>query len=154
MSTRMEFGLRTLVLALYEEAAITAAAKGLTGSLGALAVLRETASLASARARRPVTEEEVLGAVLHARRAQGRIRTAAGADPRLAALPVAPVLSGSVVVPSPAGSPLAAIVLDAPADAAMAAPLLSASEPAKPRRGRLALWALRSLGPAPTAALI
>ena len=68
MSTRMEHGLRTLVLALYDEAALTAAAKGLTGLLAEQAALCEAASLATGRARRAVSEEEVLRVVLAARR--------------------------------------------------------------------------------------
>lgn len=68
MSHRMEAGLRTLVLALYDEAALTAAAKGLTGAVGQLAALRETASLASGQVRRPVSEADVLRLVLRARR--------------------------------------------------------------------------------------
>ncbi|MBP2311230.1 hypothetical protein [Azospirillum soli] len=68
MSRRMEVGLRTLVLAIHEEATITAAAKGLTGALAQLAALRETASLASGQAGRAVGEEEVMRIVLNARR--------------------------------------------------------------------------------------
>lgn len=68
MSRRMEIGLRTLVLAIHEEATITAAAKGLTGTLAQLAALRETASLASGQAGRAVGEEEVMRIVLNARR--------------------------------------------------------------------------------------
>ncbi|CAO3417230.1 hypothetical protein [Azospirillum doebereinerae] len=73
MSIRIEAGLRTLVLALYDEAALTAAAKGLTGTLGHMAALRETASLASAPARRTVSEEEVMRVLLAARRTRRAI---------------------------------------------------------------------------------
>lgn len=73
MSRRMEVGLRTLILAIYDEASLTAAAKGLKGTLAQLAALRETVSLASGPAGRPVDEEEVMGLVLDARRT-GRLR--------------------------------------------------------------------------------
>lgn len=78
MSRRMEIGLRTLVLAIHEEATITAAAKGLTGALAQLAALRETASLASGQAGRAVGEEEVMRIVLNARRVR-RMRAEAEA---------------------------------------------------------------------------
>lgn len=73
MSTRIEAGLRAVVLALYDEATLTAAAKGLTGSVGQLAVLRETASLARGPARRAVSEQEVMRLVLSARRTRRAI---------------------------------------------------------------------------------
>lgn len=78
MSRRMEVGLRTLVLAIHEEATITAAAKGLTGTLAQLAALQETASLASGQAGRAVSEEEVMRIVLNARRVR-RLRAEAEA---------------------------------------------------------------------------
>lgn len=94
MSIRMEAGLKTLVLALYDEAVLTAAAKGLPGSLGQMAALRETASLASGPARRPVSEEEVMHALLSARRARRTIRLPVGATlepaPSLATPPAVP----------------------------------------------------------------
>ena len=122
MSTRMEHGVRTLVLALYDEAALTAAAKGLTGLLAEQAALCEAASLATGRARRAVSEEEVLRVVLAARRLR-RLGGSAKDDmpalvPALAAVPIRP----------------AAVM--------------------KPRRGRLALWAMRSLAHRPSAGLI
>ncbi|WP_148219306.1 hypothetical protein [Azospirillum sp. B510] len=123
MSTRMERGLRTLVLALYDEAALTAAAKGLTGLLAERAALCEVASLASVPARRPVSEEEVLRIVLSARRLQ---RLGGMRDDR------------PVLVPA-----LTAVV-----------PMHRAVAGMKPRRGRLALWAMRSLARLPSAPLI
>lgn len=101
MSRRMEVGLKTLILAIYDEASITAAAKGLKGTLVQLAALRETASLASGPAGRPVGEDEVMGLVLGARRAARR-RAAFGESVRegaeagaatemAAAAPAAPV---------------------------------------------------------------
>ncbi|CAO3414606.1 hypothetical protein [Azospirillum endophyticum] len=123
MSTRMEHGLRTFVLALYDEAALTAAAKGLTGLLAERAALCEAASLASVPARRPVSEEEVLRIVLSARRIQ---RLGGTRD------------DGPMLVPGlTAVSPVQQVV------AAM-----------KPRRGRLALRAVRSLSRHPSAPLI
>lgn len=73
MSTRIEAGLRSLVLALYDEATLTASAKGLAGSAGQLAVLRETASLACGPAGRAVSEQEVMRVILSARRARRTI---------------------------------------------------------------------------------
>ncbi|MCG5239648.1 hypothetical protein [Azospirillum doebereinerae] len=115
MSIRIEAGLRTLVLALYDEAALTAATKGLTGTLGQMAALRETASLASAPARRTVSEEEVMRVLLAARRTR-----------RAILLPDAPLRT------SPGSAP-------GPADAALSGASL------RLRRGRLAAWAMRSL---------
>ncbi|WP_247872046.1 hypothetical protein [Azospirillum sp. TSO35-2] len=115
--------MRTLVLALYDEAALTAAAKGLTGLLGEQAAVREAASLASGPARRAVSEEEVLRIVLAAR----RIRRLSGA---------------------PAGDARPVLVNLLPATAA--APVVAA----KPRRGRLAVWAMRSLARHPSSALV
>ena len=126
MSTRMEHGLRTLVLALYDEAALTAAAKGLTGLLAERAALCEAASLASAPARRAVSEEEVLRIVLSARRLQ---RMGVSRDDRPVLVP-----GLSAVPPLP--------------------PLHQAAASMKPRRGRLALWAMRSLARHPSAPLI
>lgn len=123
MSTRMEHGLRTLVLALYDEAALTAAAKGLTGLLAERAALCEAASLAAGPARRAVSEEEVLRIVLAARRIR---RLGSSAQDDLPAL--VPAL-------------------------AAAAPIRPAAV-MKPRRGRLALWAMRSLAHRPSAGLI
>ena len=123
MSTRMEHGLRTLVLALYDEAALTAAAKGLTGLLAERAALCEAASLAAGPARRSVSEEEVLRIVLAARRIR-RLGSSVRDD-------------------------LPALV-----------PVLAATDPIrpaavmKPRRGRLALWAMRSLTRRPSVGLI
>lgn len=123
MSTRMEHGLRTLVLALYDEAVLTAAAKGLTGLLAERAALCEAASLASVPARRAVSEEEVLRIVLSARRLQ---RLGGTRDDR------------PVLVPGLAAVP----------------PVHRAADAMKPRRGRLALWAMRSLARNPSAHLI
>ncbi len=137
MSTRMEAGLRTLVLALYDEAALTAATKGLTGPLGELAALRETASLASGPARRPVSEEEVMRVLLSARRA---CRSA----------PLSAVRrSPPVLLPTAASSAVSAVVADtmASADPAPVSAL-------RLRRGRLAARAMRSLARHATAALI
>ncbi|WP_245986572.1 hypothetical protein [Azospirillum thermophilum] len=88
MSIRMEAGLRTLVLALYEEAALTAKAKRLTGATGRLAALRETADLASRGAGRRISEEEVLRVVLSAQ----RLRRIEAATPILYAPPSSGVL--------------------------------------------------------------
>lgn len=126
MSTRMEHGLRTLVLALYDEAALTAAAKGLTGLLAERAALSEAASLASVPARRTVSEEEVLRIVLSARRLQ---RMGGSRD------------DGPVLVPGLSAVP-------------PLPPLHRAAAAMKPRRGRLALWAMRSLARHPSAPLI
>ncbi|MBY6260586.1 hypothetical protein EI613_01425 [Azospirillum sp. 412522] len=123
MSTRMEHGLRTLVLALYDEAALTAAAKGLTGLMAERAALCEAASLASAPARRAVSEEEVLRVVLSARRLQ---RLGGSHDDQ------------PVLVPG----------------LSMLPPLHRTAVTMKPRRGRLALWAMRSLARHPSAPLI
>lgn len=123
MSTRMEHGLRTLVLALYDEAALTAAAKGLTGLLAERAALYEAASLAAGTARRAVSEEEVLRLVLSARRLQ---RLGGTRDDR------------PLLVPGLAAIPSAHRTVEA----------------MKPRRGRLALWAMRSLARHPSAPLI
>lgn len=122
MSTRMEHGLRTLVLALYDEAALTAAAKGLTGLLAERAALSEAASLAAGPARRAVSEEEVLRIVLAARRIR---RLGSGGRDDLSAL-----------VPALAAAPIRPAV-------AM-----------KPRRRRLALWAMRSLTRRPSVGLV
>lgn len=122
MSTRMENGLRTLVLALYDEAALTAAAKGLTGLLAERAALCEAASLAAGPARRAVSEEEVLRIVLAARRIR---RLGSGAFDDLPAL--VPALAAAPIRPSVA---------------------------IKPRRGRLALWAMRSLTRRPSVGLV
>ncbi|QCO18826.1 hypothetical protein D3869_26490 (plasmid) [Azospirillum brasilense] len=77
-------GLKPFILAIHREALDTAAAKGLTGTLAQVAALQDTASLASAKAGRPVTEEEVMRLLLRERRARG-LREAAGT------VPVAPV---------------------------------------------------------------
>ncbi|CBS87600.1 hypothetical protein [Azospirillum lipoferum] len=122
MSTRMEHGLRTLVLALYDEAALTAAAKGLTGLLAERAALCEAASLAAGLARRAVSEEEVLRIVLAARRIR---RLGSGGRDDLPAL-----------VPALAAAPIRPAVV------------------MKPRRGRLALWAMRSLTRRPSVGLV
>ncbi|GAA4247620.1 hypothetical protein GBZ26_10110 [Azospirillum formosense] len=71
-------GLKPFILAVHREALETAAAKGLTGALAQVAALQDTASLASAKAGRPVTEEEVMRLLLRERRTL-RIREAAGA---------------------------------------------------------------------------
>ncbi|WP_376992700.1 hypothetical protein [Azospirillum lipoferum] len=118
--------MRTLVLALYNEAALTAAAKGLTGLLAERAALCEAASLASAPARRTVSEEEVLRMVLSARRLQ---RLGGSRDDRPVLVP-----GLSAVPPLPPLHRVAAVM--------------------KPRRGRLALWAMRSLARHPSAPLI
>ncbi|ANC92106.1 hypothetical protein A6A40_09420 [Azospirillum humicireducens] len=118
MSTRMENGLRTLVLALYDEAALTAAAKGLTGLLAERAALCEAASLAAGPARRTVSEEEVLRIILAARRIR---RLGSGVRDDLPALVAAPI------------RPAVAM---------------------KPRRGRLAVWAMRSLTRRPSVGLV
>jgi len=76
MSKRMESGLRALVLAIHDEATVTAVTKGLTGALAQLAALQETADLASAQAGRVVSEEEVMRIVLHARRTRNARGTA------------------------------------------------------------------------------
>ncbi|MBK1839899.1 hypothetical protein JHL17_21055 [Azospirillum sp. YIM B02556] len=123
MSTRMEHGLRIFVLALYDEAALTAAAKGLTGLLAERAALCEAASLASVQARRAVSEEEVLRVVLSARRIQ---RLGGTRD------------DGPVLIPG-----LTAV-----------SPVQQVAAAMKPRRGRLALWAVRSLSRHPSAPLI
>jgi hypothetical protein len=125
----MEAGLRTLVLALYKEAALTATAKGLTGPVGELAALRETASLASGPARRPVSEEEVMRVLLSARRTR-----------RSVMLPT--VWPVAAVAAPPASLPASSV-----------------SAPARPptlrlRRGRLAARAMRSLARHASAALI
>ncbi|MFL7904636.1 hypothetical protein ACJ41P_26150 [Azospirillum argentinense] len=73
-------GLKPFILAIHREALDTAAAKGLTGTLAQVAALQDTASLATARAGRPVTEEEVMRLLLRERRAR-RIREAANAVP-------------------------------------------------------------------------
>jgi len=91
----MEAGLRTLVLALYDEAALTAAAKGLTGTLGHMAALRETASLASAPARRTVSEEEVMRVLLAARRTRRAILLPDAALPALPPDSMDAALSGA-----------------------------------------------------------
>ncbi|SMH58395.1 hypothetical protein [Azospirillum agricola] len=94
MSTRMEAGLRTLVLALYDEAALTATSKGLTGALGQMAALRETACLASGPARRSVSEEEVMRVLLSARRTRRSILLPPDAllsDPALPGEPASPL---------------------------------------------------------------
>ncbi|CAO3381881.1 hypothetical protein [Azospirillum argentinense] len=75
-----EHGLKPFILAIHREALVTAAAKGLTGTLAQVAALQDTASLATARAGRPVTEEEVMRLLLRERRAQG-IREAAETIP-------------------------------------------------------------------------
>lgn len=62
-------GLKPFILAIHREALETAAAKGLTGTLAQVAALQDTASLASARAGRPVAEEEVMRLLLRERRA-------------------------------------------------------------------------------------
>ncbi len=61
-------GLKPFILAIHREALETAAAKGLTGTLAQVAALQDTASLASARAGRTVTEEEVMRLLLRERR--------------------------------------------------------------------------------------
>lgn len=116
MSIRMEAGLRTLVLALYDEAALTAAAKGLTGPLGELAALRETASLASGQAHRAVSEEEVMRVLLSARRARRPTRS--------------PAARRSASLSAPTSAPT---------------PALASASPLRLRRGRLAARAMRSL---------
>ncbi|MBK3802159.1 hypothetical protein GAY33_23580 [Azospirillum brasilense] len=73
-------GLKPFILAIHREALVTAAAKGLTGTLAQVAALQDTASLASARAGRPVTEEEVMRLLLRERRARN-IHEAAGTAP-------------------------------------------------------------------------
>ncbi|WP_244434175.1 hypothetical protein [Azospirillum sp. B506] len=115
--------MRTLVLALYDEAALTAAAKGLTGLLAERAALCEVASLVSFRARRTVSEEEVLRIVLSARRLQ---RLSGVRDDRQV------LVSALSAVP----------------------PLYQVAAAMKPRRGRLALWAMRSLSRHSSATLI
>lgn len=72
--------LKPFILAIHREALETAAAKGLTGTLAEVAALQDTASLASAKAGRPVTEEEVMRLLLRERRAR-RIRETAEAAP-------------------------------------------------------------------------
>lgn len=129
MSTRMEHGMRTLVLSLYDEALLTAAAKGLTGLLAERAALCEVASLAAGPARRAVSEEEVLRIVLSARRIR---RLGAAPAPASARDGVATLVPGFTAVP----------------------PAASVAVAMKPRRGRLALWALRSLARHPLASLI
>ncbi|CAO3458672.1 hypothetical protein [Azospirillum argentinense] len=74
-------GLKPFILAIHREALDTAAAKGLTGTLAEVAALQDTASLASARAGRPVTEEEVMRLLLRERRAR-RLREAAETAPQ------------------------------------------------------------------------
>ncbi|MBK3736452.1 hypothetical protein GAY29_25810 [Azospirillum brasilense] len=69
-------GLKPFILAIHREALVTAAAKGLTGTLAQVAALQDTASLASARAGRPVTEEEVMRLLLRERRARGILEAA------------------------------------------------------------------------------
>ncbi len=78
-------GLKPFILAIHREALATAAAKGLTGTLAQVAALQDTASLAAARAGRPVTEEEVMRLLLRERRAR-RIHEAAAE-----AVPPAPI---------------------------------------------------------------
>ncbi|WP_188262883.1 hypothetical protein [Azospirillum tabaci] len=73
-------GLKPFILAIHREALETAAAKGLTGTLAQVAALQDTASLASAKAGRIVTEEEVMRLLLRERRAR-KIREAAEAVP-------------------------------------------------------------------------
>lgn len=73
-------GLKPFILAIHREALETAAAKGLTGTLAQVAALQDTASLASAKAGRPVAEEEVMRLLLRERRA-GKTREAAGTAP-------------------------------------------------------------------------
>ena len=73
-------GLRPFILAIHREALETAAAKGLTGTLAQVAALQDTASLASAKAGRPVAEEEVMRLLLRERRAR-KERDAAGPTP-------------------------------------------------------------------------
>ncbi|MFC5356523.1 hypothetical protein [Azospirillum himalayense] len=69
-------GLKPFILAIHREALTTAAAKGLTGTLAQVAALQDTASLATARAGRPVTEEEVMRLLLRERRARGILEAA------------------------------------------------------------------------------
>lgn len=123
MSHRMEAGLKTLVLALYDEAALTAVAKGLTGAVGQLAALRETASLASGQARRPVSEAEVLRVVLRARRVRPT-----------PSIPVKGPVEGSATVPASTGADTGIV-------------------PFRLRRGRLAALAMRSLARDPAMSL-
>ena len=130
MSIRMEAGLRTLVLALYNEATLTAAAKGLTGTLGQMAALRETASLASGPARRTVSDEEVMRILLANRRL---CRTTA---PEASLLPINP--------------PVANLL---PVSPSVHAPVAVGAE-LRLRRGRLAAWAVRSLGRCAGASLV
>ncbi|WP_454020594.1 hypothetical protein [Azospirillum sp. Marseille-Q6669] len=80
-------GLKPFILAIHREALETAAAKGLTGTLAQVAALQDTASLASAKAGRLVTEEEVMRLLLRERRAR-KIHEAMGTAP---VAPVAPV---------------------------------------------------------------
>ncbi|AWJ94862.1 hypothetical protein Sp245p_34220 (plasmid) [Azospirillum baldaniorum] len=73
-------GLKPFILAIHREALETAAAKGLTGTLAQVAALQDTASLASAKAGRLVTEEEVMRLLLRERRAR-KIHEAMGTAP-------------------------------------------------------------------------
>ncbi|TWA82700.1 hypothetical protein FBY14_1213 [Azospirillum brasilense] len=73
-------GLKPFILAIHREALETAAAKGLTGTLAQVAALQDTASLASAKAGRLVTEEEVMRLLLRERRGR-KIHEVVGAAP-------------------------------------------------------------------------
>ncbi|MDQ2102458.1 hypothetical protein [Azospirillum isscasi] len=73
-------GLKPFILAIHREALETAAAKGLTGTLAEVAALQDTASLASAKAGRPVAEEEVMRLLLRERRIR-KVQAAAEAAP-------------------------------------------------------------------------